>query len=147
MPLQIRRSVGSGFALPPLPADINVINIRLRTILHNLSSTPILLKKPINYRTAFSTNKIPESLNSQGFYYTISTLSTFVLPSDKSILSVRILTVIQHTCGAVEFKVLNAEVLQCIEDSLAVVRIVLLDKNVAVESAHFGDSKYADSAE
>ncbi len=97
-------------------------------------------------------NKIPESLNSQGFYYTIS---TFVLPSDKSIFSVRILTVIQHTCGTVEFKVLNAEVLQCIEDSLAVVtecyctvvRIVLLDKNVAVESAHFGDSEYADSTE
>ena len=77
------------------------------------------------------------------------------MPSDKSILSVRILTVIQHTSGTVEFKILNAEVLQCIEDSLAVVtecnctvvRIVLLDKNVAVESAHFGDSEYADSAE
>lgn len=64
----------------------------------------------------------------------------------QSILSVRILTVIQHTCGTVEFKILNAEILQCIEDSLAVVtecyctvvRIVLLDKNVAVESAISG---------
>ena len=77
------------------------------------------------------------------------------MPSDKSILSVRILTVIQHTSRTVEFEILNTEILQCIEDSLAVVtecnctvvRIVLLDKNVAVESAHFGDSEYADSTE
>ena len=71
VPLQIRRSVGSDFALPSLPADINVINIRLRTILHNLSSTPILLKKPINYRTAFSTKQNPREPQLSGIllYY------------------------------------------------------------------------------
>ena len=70
-PLQIRRSVGSNFTLPPLPADINVINIRLRTILHNLSSTPILLKKPINYRTTFSTKQNPREPQLSGIllYY------------------------------------------------------------------------------
>ena len=73
----------------------------------------------------------------------------------QSILSVRILAIVQHTCGAVELKVFNAEILQRIEDSLAVVaecncavvRIVLLDKNVAVESAHLGDSEHAYSTE
>ena len=71
VPLQIRRSVGSDFALPSLPADINVINIRSRTILHNLSSTPILLKKPINYRTAFSTKQNPREPQLSGIllYY------------------------------------------------------------------------------
>ena len=71
VPLQIRRSVDSNFALPPLPVDINVINIRLRTILHNLSSTPILLKKPINYRTAFSTKQNPREPQLSGIllYY------------------------------------------------------------------------------
>ena len=71
VPLQIRRSVGSNFTLPPLPADINVINIRLRTILHNLSSTPILLKKPINYRTTFSTKQNPREPQLSGIllYY------------------------------------------------------------------------------
>ena len=70
-PLTIRRFVSSSFALPPLPADINVINIRLRTILHNLSSTPILLKKPINYRTAFSTKQNPREPQLSGIllYY------------------------------------------------------------------------------
>lgn len=70
-------------------------------------------------------------------------------------LSPRILGGIRKLLRLIVSDVLDAEILHNLEHQLAavsesncaVVRISLLNQNMAIESAHFGDSKYCDTAE
>ena len=73
------------------------------------------------------------------------------------ILLVRVLRLVQYTLGSVEFDLAGADtdVLEHIDKSLAVMsernrtvmRIVAVDKCIAVEPSHFLDGEYAGTAE